>query len=172
MVPHNEQVGLRGNTVDDHSTSITCRVNGAEISADVPSRMLLSDYLRHELRLTGTHVGCEMGVCGACTVIIDGQPARSCLIFASQADGMDIRTVESLEQEGDLSDLQEAFRRNFAVQCGYCTPGVLMTLTALREAGDWPTTEDEAREVLSGNICRCTGYQQIVDAVLSLGPQK
>ena len=146
------------------------RVNGQVVEADVPPRLLLSDFLRHELRLTGTHVGCEMGVCGACTVIINGHPARSCLTFAVQADGADVRTVESLASEGTLNALQTAFREHHALQCGFCTPGILMTLTATSEQGGWPATEEEARELLSGNICRCTGYQAIVDAVLAHKP--
>ena len=147
-------------------------VNGRPVEADIPPRLLLSDFLRHELRLTGTHVGCEMGVCGACTVIIDGHPARSCLTFAVQADGTAVRTVESLAPEGKLDALQTAFREHHALQCGFCTPGILMTLTATAEQGGWPATEEEARELLSGNICRCTGYQAIVDAVLAYKPAK
>ena len=116
--------------------------------------------------------GCEMGVCGACTVIIDGHPARSCLTFAVQADGTAVRTVESLAPEGKLDALQTAFREHHALQCGFCTPGILMTLTATAEQGGWPATEEEARELLSGNICRCTGYQAIVDAVLAYKPAK
>jgi aerobic-type carbon monoxide dehydrogenase small subunit (CoxS/CutS family) len=147
---------------------VKCRVNGNAVEADVDPRLLLSDFLRHDLRLTGTNVGCEMGVCGACTVIVDGRPIRSCLMFAAQADGVDIRTVEGLSQDGALSTLQDAFHRHHALQCGYCTPGMLMTLQALVDGDKLPTTEHEIREALSGNICRCTGYQNIVDAVLSL----
>ena len=147
---------------------LECRVNDGPVVADVAPRLLLSDFLRHELRLTGTHVGCEMGVCGACTIILDGQPVRSCLTFAVQADGAEVRTVESLAGNGDLSPLQQAFAEHHALQCGFCTPGILMTLTAVREAGAWPRSEAEARELLSGNICRCTGYQAIVDVVLDL----
>lgn len=149
---------------------LNLRVNGSPVSADVPPRLLLSDFLRHELRLTGTHVGCEMGVCGACTVIIDGHPARSCLTFAVQAEGAEVRTIESLAPEGRLDPLQTAFRDHHALQCGFCTPGILMTLTAIAEQGRWPANEEEARELLSGNICRCTGYQAIVDAVLAHRP--
>ena len=149
---------------------LNLRVNGRPVSADVPPRLLLSDFLRHELRLTGTHVGCEMGVCGACTVIIDGHPARSCLTFAVQAEGAEVRTIESLAPEGRLDPLQTAFRDHHALQCGFCTPGILMTLTATAEQGRWPANEEEARELLSGNICRCTGYQAIVDAVLAHRP--
>jgi carbon-monoxide dehydrogenase small subunit len=148
---------------------LECKVNGKAVAADIAPRLLLSDFLRHELRLTGTHVGCEMGVCGACTVIVGGQPVRSCLTFAVQADGADVRTIESLTPEGgELSALQQSFAQHHALQCGFCTPGILMTLTAVREAGAWPKSESEARELLSGNICRCTGYQAIVDVVMEL----
>lgn len=143
-------------------------VNGEAVQAEVAPRLLLSDFLRHELRLTGTKVGCEMGVCGACTVIVDGDPARACLMFAVQAEGREVRTIESLSVGGRLGRLQEAFHAYHALQCGYCTAGILMTLQSVSETGQWPRTEDEAREMLSGNLCRCTGYQNIVDAVLSL----
>jgi aerobic-type carbon monoxide dehydrogenase small subunit (CoxS/CutS family) len=147
---------------------LSCTVNGEEVQADVPPRLLLSDFIRHELRLTGTNVGCEMGVCGACTVIVDGEPVRSCLMFAVQADQRSISTVESLDQNGKLGPLQQAFHENHALQCGFCTPGMLMTLASLAARGTLPKTEHEVREVLSGNICRCTGYQNIVDAVLKV----
>ncbi|WJR80896.1 (2Fe-2S)-binding protein [Bradyrhizobium sp. NP1] len=147
---------------------LSCTVNGEEVQADVPPRLLLSDFIRHELRLTGTNVGCEMGVCGACTVIVDGEPVRSCLMFAVQADQRSISTVESLDQNGKLGPLQQAFHENHALQCGFCTPGMLMTLASLAAQGTLPKTEHEVREVLSGNICRCTGYQNIVDAVLKV----
>jgi aerobic-type carbon monoxide dehydrogenase small subunit (CoxS/CutS family) len=147
---------------------LQCRVNREDVTADVEPRLLLSDFLRHDLRLTGTNVGCEMGVCGACTVIVDGDPLRSCLMFAVQANGCEIRTVEGLAEDNALGALQLAFHRHHALQCGYCTPGILMTLQALLEKDALPRTEREVREVLSGNICRCTGYQNIVDAVLAL----
>jgi carbon-monoxide dehydrogenase small subunit len=147
---------------------VNCRVNGKAASADMAPRVLLSDFLRHHLRLTGTHVGCEMGACGACTVIVNGDAVRSCLMFVHQTEGCDIRTVESLETTGKLSPVQNAFHRHHALQCGYCTPGLLMTVTAAWERGKLPRTEEAAREFLSGNICRCTGYQSIVDAVLEL----
>jgi aerobic-type carbon monoxide dehydrogenase small subunit (CoxS/CutS family) len=147
---------------------LQCRVNGEKIAANIEPRLLLSDFIRHELRLTGTNVGCEMGVCGACTIIVDRDPVRSCLMFAVQADGCDIRTVESLAGDNALSALQVAFHEHHALQCGFCTPGILMTLQALSEHGALPCTESAVREVLSGNICRCTGYQNIVDAVLAL----
>jgi aerobic-type carbon monoxide dehydrogenase small subunit (CoxS/CutS family) len=149
---------------------LACTVNGSAVEADVEPRLLLCDFIRHHLRLTGTHVGCEMGVCGACTVVVDGEPVRSCLTFAVQADGCRVSTIESLADAGALAPLQQAFSRHHALQCGFCTPGILMTLTAMRESGAWPRTEAEARELLSGNICRCTGYQGMVDAILELRP--
>ena len=136
-------------------------VNGERVRAEAEPRLLLSDYLRHELGLTGVHVGCEHGVCGACTVLVDGVPARSCLAFAAQCEGADIVTVEGLED----GPLQAAFRRHFAVQCGFCTPGILLSLTAfLRERPD--PGERAVREMLSGHLCRCTGYGPIVAAAL------
>jgi aerobic-type carbon monoxide dehydrogenase small subunit (CoxS/CutS family) len=149
---------------------LRCTVNDETVEQDVPPRLLLSDFVRHELKLTGTHVGCEMGVCGACTVIIDGAPVRSCLIFAVQANGSEVRTVESLSRNDNLSSLQVAFSRHHALQCGFCTPGVLMTLQAAHEQGAWPRTETEARDILSGNICRCTGYQGMVNLILEQRP--
>jgi carbon-monoxide dehydrogenase small subunit len=140
-------------------------VNGAERRATVPPRLLLADLLRDEFGLTGTHVGCEHGVCGACTVVMDGEPVRSCLIFAVQADGAALRTVEGLARDGALHPLQEAFRARHALQCGYCTPGILMTLSVwLAEHPD--PSEAEVREALGGHLCRCTGYQNIVAAAL------
>ena len=147
---------------------LRCKVNGADVEVDIAPRMLLSDFIRHELRLTGTHVGCEMGVCGACTVICDGEPVRSCLMFAVQADDCDIRTVESLGDNGKVSALQQSFHQHHALQCGFCTPGILMTLEALSGKNALPRNEGAVRDALSGNICRCTGYQNIVDAVLAL----
>jgi aerobic-type carbon monoxide dehydrogenase small subunit (CoxS/CutS family) len=144
---------------------ITVSVNGIPYQRDVEPRLLLSDFLRHELGLTGTHVGCEHGVCGACTVLFDGEPARSCIMFAVQANGHDILTVEGLASaDGSLGLLQTAFRDAHALQCGFCTPGFLMTLTALLR--DTPSPgEPEIRNALSANLCRCTGYQHIVEAV-------
>lgn len=144
--------------------NITVTVNGAQYERAVEPRLLLSDFLRHELGLTGTHVGCEHGVCGACTVIFDGQAVRSCLIFAVQANGHEIQTVEGLGTMDDLHPLQEAFREAHGVQCGFCAPGVLMTLLPFLEENPDPT-EEEIREAISSNLCRCTGYQHIVDAV-------
>jgi carbon-monoxide dehydrogenase small subunit len=144
---------------------ISLTVNGTKYERDVEPRTLLSDFLRHELELTGTHVGCEHGVCGACTVLVDGEPARSCLTLAVQADGREVSTVESLAPEGaPLTPLQQAFRTHHGLQCGYCTPGFLMTATAFLNEHPNPT-RDEIVEALSGNICRCTGYSGIVRAV-------
>lgn len=147
---------------------IVVTVNGVQHTRSIEPRMLLSDFLRHELGLTGTHVGCEHGVCGACTIQLDGVPARACLIFAVQADGHAVTTVEGLAApDGTLSPLQQAFRDAHALQCGYCTPGILMTLDAFLAEHPW-ASEAEIRHALSGNLCRCTGYQHIVDAVLRL----
>jgi len=151
--------------VDPHA-NVEVTVNGVRHRRAVEPRLLLSDFLRHELGLTGTHVGCEHGVCGACTVLLDGDAVRSCLMFAVQADGHDITTVEGLSDgPGDaLHPLQAAFREAHGLQCGFCTPGVLMTLVPfLREHAD--PDERQIREALSGNLCRCTGYQNIVAAV-------
>ena len=144
--------------------SITVTVNDTCYERSVEPRLLLSDFLRHDLRLTGTHVGCEHGVCGACTVLFDGEPVRSCLMFAVQADGHQITTVEALGTPDNLHPLQQAFWDSHAVQCGFCTPGFLMTLVPFLEDNPTPT-EAEIREAISGNLCRCTGYQHIVDAV-------
>ncbi len=144
---------------------ITVTVNGVRYERDVEPRLLLSDFLRHDLALTGTHVGCEHGVCGACTILFDDEPARSCIMFAVQADGHQLRTVEGLAAaDGEMSPLQTIFRDSHALQCGFCTPGILMTLAAfLRDAKD--PSEHEIRDTLSANLCRCTGYQHIVEAV-------
>ena len=145
--------------------SIHVTVNGKEYRRDVEPRLLLSDFLRHELGLTGTHVGCEHGVCGACTIMFDGASMRSCLIFAVQADGHQITTVEGLATDKDhLHPLQQAFWEAHGLQCGYCTPGILMTMIPFLEQNPNPT-ESDIRHALSGNLCRCTGYQHIVDAV-------
>ena len=146
--------------------SIETKVNGKTYAREVEPRLQLADFLRHDLGLTGTHVGCEHGVCGACTVLVDGLPVRSCLMLAVQAGGHEIHTVESLATAPDkLHPIQEAFRVSHALQCGFCTPGILMTVKAFLEEQPQPT-EEEVREALSGNLCRCTGYQNIVDAVL------
>ena len=149
-------------TTELHPIEIT--VNGQTVRAEVEPRLALVDFLRHHLRLTGTHVGCNHGVCGACTVIVDGRPVRSCLMFAVQGDGAQVTTVEGLMRDGELSPLQEEFHRHHALQCGYCTPGMLiMASTLLAEHPD----ADEAliRLTLSGNLCRCTGYVNIGRAV-------
>ena len=147
------------------STPISVAVNGQQYSRAVEPRLLLSDFLRHELGLTGTHVGCEHGVCGACTVLFDGESARSCLMFAVQADGHEITTVEGLAPSTDqLHLIQQSFWEAHGLQCGYCTPGILMTLVPFLKQNPNPT-EDEIRHALSDNLCRCTGYQHIVDAV-------
>jgi aerobic-type carbon monoxide dehydrogenase small subunit (CoxS/CutS family) len=145
--------------------SISITVNEKVYQREVEPRLLLSDFLRHQLGLTGTHVGCEHGVCGACTILFDGESARSCLMFAVQADGHDITTVEGLAKSSDqLHPIQQAFWEAHGLQCGYCTPGILMTLVPFLKQNPDPT-EDEIRHALSGNLCRCTGYQHIVDAV-------
>ena len=143
---------------------IIVAVNGSQYERRVEARLLLSDFLRHELGLTGTHVGCEHGVCGACTVLLDGEPVRSCLMFAVQADGHELTTVEGLGTPDDLHPIQEAFRESHGVQCGFCTPGVLLTLVPFLKENPDPS-EQEIREAIAGNLCRCTGYQHIVDAV-------
>jgi len=148
--------------------AVTTTVNGLRYTRQVEARLLLSDFIRHELGLTGTHVGCEHGVCGACTILVDGTPMRSCLMLAVQANGRSLSTVEGLAPGPErLNPLQEAFRAKHALQCGFCTPGILLTITAFLSENPSPT-ESEVREALSGNLCRCTGYQNIVDAVLSV----
>jgi carbon-monoxide dehydrogenase small subunit len=144
---------------------VSVRVNGRAYTEQVPARLLLSDFLRDRLRLTGTHVGCEHGVCGACTVHLDGVPVRACLMLAVQADGAEITTVEGLAPgPEELHPVQEAFRAEHGLQCGFCTPGILMTVTAFLRDHPRPT-DDEIRRELAGNLCRCTGYQNIVRAV-------
>jgi carbon-monoxide dehydrogenase small subunit len=145
---------------------VSLRVNGAPQRVRVPARRLLSDCLRHDLRLTGTHVGCEHGVCGACTVLVDGEPMRSCLLFAVSVEGRDVTTVEGLaDADGTPHPVQQAFRECHGLQCGFCTPGFLTTIAAYLESVPDPS-EDDAREAIAGNLCRCTGYQNIVAAVL------
>jgi 2-furoyl-CoA dehydrogenase 2Fe-2S iron sulfur subunit len=152
-----------------HRVSFT--LNGRRVEGQAEPRMLLSDFLRHAIGATGTHVGCEHGVCGACTVAIDGTPARACLTLAVQADGADIRTVEGLAPElGRLSILQQAFRRNHALQCGFCTAGILMSLDCYLRANPDPD-EPSLREYLSGHLCRCTGYVSIIAAALDAARQ-
>jgi aerobic carbon-monoxide dehydrogenase small subunit len=153
-------------TETEPQLDISVTVNGTARELRVPPRRLLSDALRHDLGLVGTHVGCEHGVCGACTVLLDGAPVRSCLLFAVSVDGASITTVEGLAPAGGgLSPVQQAFRECHALQCGFCTPGFLTTVTAYLESCPAPT-EAEAREAIAGNLCRCTGYQNIVRAVV------
>jgi len=144
--------------------SVKVTVNGARYQRDVEPRMLLSDFIRHELSLTGTHVGCEHGVCGACTVLVDGVATRSCLCLAVQTDGLSVDTVESLGKIGALHPLQQAFWEKHGLQCGFCTPGMLMSLTELLRANPNPDREAIV-DAISGNLCRCTGYQNIIAAV-------
>jgi aerobic-type carbon monoxide dehydrogenase small subunit (CoxS/CutS family) len=158
------------NFLDEHHL-IRLTINGTFYERAVEPRMLLSDFLRHEIGLTGTHVGCEHGVCGACTILFDGEPMRSCLIFAVQADGHTITTVEGLGDETHLHPLQAAFREAHGLQCGFCTPGFLMTLIPFLQENPNPS-EEEIRMAISGNLCRCTGYQNIVDAVMLASKQK
>ena len=145
-----------------HKISVT--VNGTAREAEVESRLLLVHFIRENLRLTGTHIGCDTSHCGACTVLLDGQPVKSCTVLAVQADGCSVATVESLEQGGKLHAVQEAFTEKHALQCGFCTPGMLMTTSALLERNKKPS-EQQIREAISGNLCRCTGYLNIVKAV-------
>ncbi len=149
----------------DNKYPVTVTINGSTYEREVEARLLLSDFIRHELRLTGTHVGCEHGVCGACTVLLDGQAVRACLIFTVQANGRQITTVEGLAgPEGGLSVLQDSFWECHGLQCGYCTPGMLISAHALLEANRTPS-EDDIRAAIGGNLCRCTGYVQIIEAV-------
>ena len=145
-------------------TAIEVTVNGRRYREVVEPRLLASDFLRHTLGLTGTHVGCEHGVCGACSVRVDGAAVRSCLLLAVQLDGAEVRTVEGLAPDGELTPLQAAFRETHALQCGFCTPGILMAASELLEA-DGPPTRAEITDLLSGHLCRCTGYEPIVEAI-------
>ena len=152
--------------MSEQTVAVRLRVNGVPHDLEVPARRLLSDALRHDLRLTGTHVGCEHGVCGACTVLLDGRPVRSCLLLAATVDGQEVTTVEGLTRpDGSMHPVQQAFRDCHGLQCGFCTPGFLTTIAAYVEEHPEPT-EDEALEAISGNLCRCTGYQNIKAAVL------
>ena len=149
---------------------IKVNINGTEHACSVETRVNLADFLRHQIGLTGTHVGCEHGVCGACTVLVEGQSVRACLMLAAQADGKRVVTVEGLTPADGLSPLQQSFWDKHGLQCGYCTPGVLVSLTELLESNASPT-EAEVREVLSGHLCRCTGYQNIVAAAMDAAEQ-
>jgi carbon-monoxide dehydrogenase small subunit len=151
---------------------ITLTVNGTEHEALVESRRTLADVLRHDLGHTGTHLGCEHGICGACTVLLDDAPVRACLVFGVQADGREVRTVEGLaDRDGTLNDLQQAFSRCHALQCGFCTPGFLMLAEAFLAENPEPT-EDEVRDVVAANLCRCTGYQGIVEAITQTATER
>lgn len=159
-------------SVDDlqaaYTRAITVTVNGQRLTQEVPVRLLLSDFLRQTLGLTGTHVGCEHGVCGACTVLLDGEPVRSCLLLTPEVDGHSLTTIEGIGgPSGGLHPLQESFRRHFALQCGFCTPGILLSLYALLAEEPKPD-EATVREVLSGHLCRCTGYASILRAVAAV----
>jgi len=146
--------------------AISIEINGRSYEGTVEPRLLLSDFIRHELKLYGTHVDCEHGVCGACTVLLDGRPARSCLTLAIQADGHELETVESLADGATLHPLQQAFHEHFGLQCGFCTPGILMTASFFLARNPAPT-EEEVRAELAANLCRCTGYAPIVDSILA-----
>jgi carbon-monoxide dehydrogenase small subunit len=150
---------------------VSVSINGLSYTREVEPRMLLADFLRHELGLTGTHVGCEHGVCGACTVLLDGRSARSCLTLAVQADGAEIETVEGLGTVEQLGRVQQAFRDHHGLQCGFCTPGFIMTITDMLRHHSLEN-DAEIREALSGNICRCTGYEHIVNAVRELAKER
>lgn len=147
---------------DEHP--ITLEVNGQRRQVQCEPRRTLADVLRHDLRLTGTHLGCEHGICGACTVLVDGEPARACLMFGVQADGRRVETVEGLAQDGQLNALQEAFSEHHGLQCGFCTPGFLMLATGLLRENPTPT-DDDICDAAAANLCRCTGYQGILDAI-------
>lgn len=147
--------------------NISICVNGENVSADVPVRLNLADFIRENLALKGTHIGCEHGACGACTILVDGKLTRSCLMLSVQADGKNIETIEGADAGGRLKALQEAFHRRNALQCGFCTPAMLLTAAELLRANPHPTRE-EVRDFISGNFCRCTGYQSIVDAVMEV----
>jgi aerobic carbon-monoxide dehydrogenase small subunit len=150
------------------SRVISFELNGEQVEMDVPARRLLVHLIRDDLGLTGTHVGCDTGNCGACTVHLNGEPVKSCMLLAVQVDGAKVATIESLAPNGELTPLQKAFNEHHALQCGYCTPGMLMSATALLERNARPT-EEEVRYALQGNLCRCTGYVNIVEAVLAAG---
>jgi carbon-monoxide dehydrogenase small subunit len=148
----------------DKSVDITVKVNGQQVTRRIPARTNLVDFVRYELELTGSHVGCEHGVCGACTIRVDGNIVRGCLMLAAQAEGAEVETIEGLSDAGEITDLQKAFHERNAVQCGFCTPGMLLTAQELLQQNASPSRE-EIREFISGNYCRCTGYQAIVDAI-------
>lgn len=148
----------------DQNVDITMKVNGQTVSRRIPARTNLVDFVRYDMELTGSHVGCEHGVCGACTIRVDGDIVRGCLMLAAQAEGAEVETIEGLSDAGEIADLQKAFHERNAVQCGFCTPGMLLTAQELLTKNSSPSRE-EIREFISGNYCRCTGYQAIVDAI-------
>lgn len=148
----------------DKNVDITMKVNGQTVSRRIPARTNLVDFVRYDMELTGSHVGCEHGVCGACTIRVNGDIVRGCLMLAAQAEGADVETIEGLTDTGEIADLQKAFHERNAVQCGFCTPGMLLTAQELLQKQASPSRE-EIREFISGNYCRCTGYQAIVDAI-------
>ena len=150
---------------------VRIRVNGRSCEVTIEPRKLLSDVIREDVRLTGTHVGCEHGVCGACTVLLDGQAVRSCLLFAVQVQDREIKTIEAVATDGKLNPLQQALHEEHGLQCGFCTPGIVMTFEAYLRESPHPT-EREIREILSGNLCRCTGYQNIVKAIQKISAKK
>ena len=150
------------------SLAVSVAVNGEQIEPEVPARRLLVHFLRDDLGLTGTHVGCDTGNCGACTVHLNGEPVKSCMLLTVQVDGAALTTIEGLAPDGELTPLQRAFNEHHALQCGYCTPGMLMSASALLERNPHPS-EDEVRVALQGNICRCTGYVNIIEAVVAAG---
>jgi aerobic carbon-monoxide dehydrogenase small subunit len=148
----------------DQNVDITMKVNGQTVSRRIPARTNLVDFVRYDMELTGSHVGCEHGVCGACTIRVNGDIVRGCLMLAAQAEGAEVETIEGLTDTGEIADLQKAFHERNAVQCGFCTPGMLLTAQELLQKHASPSRE-EIREFISGNYCRCTGYQAIVDAI-------
>jgi carbon-monoxide dehydrogenase small subunit len=157
--------------VADRFCEVHIRVNGEDVRERVEARKTLVDFLREDLGLTGSHIGCEQGVCGACTVLLDGDVVRGCLVLAVQCDGAEVKTIEGISDSGAIADLQEAFQRRNALQCGFCTPGMLIGAQALLSSGGVPSRE-AIREHLSGNYCRCTGYQAIVDAIESVAQSR
>ena len=156
---------MRPVTEPSDRVAVSMSVNGHPVERTVDARKLLADFLREDIGLTGTHLGCEHGACGACTVLVDGAPVRSCIMLAVQADGYDVTTVEGITPSGGLNPMQQAFKDHHGLQCGFCTPGFLLTLSGV-DPDDYPD-EGSIRELLSGNLCRCTGYEGIVDAVMA-----
>ena len=155
----------------DNNADITMSINGQKVTRRVPARTNLVDFVRYEMELTGSHVGCEHGVCGACTIRVDGNIVRGCLMLAAQADGAVVETIEGLSDSGEIADLQKAFHERNAVQCGFCTPGMLLTAKELLDKYPSPSRK-EIREFISGNYCRCTGYQAIVDAIEQVAEER